>query len=131
MKVTSLYNMVSCFVHRIDENTISFGAVFCPMEPYHITGIVVLDNCEGVWRGSLYKDEPVYESSYEVDGDGAVHYFTDIVEYDNSLRKEVVITFRDKYWENDEMVVDYSFVEDDINEGIFAGHELRTYPTMI
>jgi len=124
MKVTSLYYMVACFVHRIDENTISFGAVFGREEAFHVSGIVVLDDCEGVFRGSLYKDVPVYEESYEVDGDGAVHWVTDVVEHDNSMQKEVVITFRDKFHYNDEMVVDYSIEGDD-------GEEYRNYPTMI
>ena len=137
MKVTSPYNMVSCFVHRIDENTISFGAVFCPMEPYHVTGIVTLNKCEGVWRGSLYKDMPVYESSYEIDGDGAYHSFCDVVEYDNSMRKEVVLTFLDKQGymaggeELEGMLVECSFVEDDIDEGIHAGQILVHIPIMM
>jgi len=132
MKVTSPYYMVACFVHRIDENTISFGALFGREEAYHVSGIVVLDNCEGVFRGSLYKDEPVYEESYEIDGDGAYHSFCDVVEYDNSMRKEVVLTFRDKFHYNDEMVVHYSFVEDDIlNHGIHAGEEFQTFPIMM
>ena len=137
MKVTSPYNMVACFVHRIDENTISFGAVFGPMEPYSVTGIVVLDKCEGVFRCSLYKDIPVYESECEIDGDGAVHNSTYVVEYDNSMRKEVVLTFLDKQpymaggKEVEGMLVKYSFVEDDIDEGIHAGQTLVHIPIMM